>query len=220
VISRRWVAAQRYGAIAVLVIGYAMLAHYTNLNPSRKPLGAVLAIAPPLALGLALAWRSAYRLISIALTALVAALIFSHWQILESNYPLVYLLEEVGLYSLMSITFARSLAHGRIPLCTYWADLVQGPLPTIVARYTRKTTAAWALFFALIAAVSLALYQWEPLRVWSAFSNFVTLPLVVLMFIGEYAVRRRVLPPPHRTGLWDSVRAYLDSSRHTTIVRQ
>jgi uncharacterized membrane protein len=212
--------AQRYGWVAVSVIGYAVLAHYTNLNPRARPLGALLAIAPPLALAFALAWRSASRVLSIALVALVAVFIFSHWQILESNYPLLYLLQEVGVYALMSITFARSLARGRMPLCTHWASLAQGPLPAVVARYTRKTTAAWALFFALIAAVSLALYQWSPRGVWSAFSNFVTLPLVVLMFIGEYAVRRRVLPPTHRTGLWDSVRVYLDSSRHTTIVRQ
>jgi uncharacterized membrane protein len=219
-VIRRRSAAQRYGWIALLVLGYAILAHYTNSHAGAKPLGAVLAIAPPLALALGLAWRSAYRLISLTLAALVAALIFSHWQILEANYPLVYLLEEVGLYALLSLTFARSLVHGRVAVCTYWADLVQGPLPAVVVRYTRKTSAAWALFFALIAAVSLALYQWSPLRVWSAFSNFVTLPLVVLMFIGEYAVRRRALPPAHRTGLWASVRAYLDSSRHRTIIRQ
>lgn len=218
-IRRRW-PPQRYGWTAALVLGYALLAHYTNLNPSAKPLGAVLAIAPPLALGVGLAWRSGYRLVSLAIAALVAALIFSCWQILERNFPLVYLLEDVGFYGLLSVSFARSLVRGRVPLCTYWADLVHGPLPALVARYTRKTTAAWALFFALIGAASLALYLYSPLRVWSAFSYFLTFPLVVLMFIGEYAVRRRVLPPLHRTSLLDSVLVYLDSSRRTRIVGQ
>jgi uncharacterized membrane protein len=97
---------------------------------------------------------------------------------------------------------------------------VHGPLPPLVARYTRKATAAWAVFFALIAAASLALYVFAPLRVWSAFSYFVTFPLVVLMFIGEYAVRRRVLPPLHRSGLLDSVLVYMNSSRRTRIVGQ
>ena len=107
-----------------------------------------------------------------------------------------------------------------MPLCTHWADLVHGPLPPLVARYTRKTTVAWAVFFALIAAASFTLYVFAPLRIWSAFSYFVTFPLVVLMFIGEYAVRRRVLPPLHRSGLWDSVLVYMNSSRRTRIAGQ
>jgi uncharacterized membrane protein len=220
-VTSRREAAGRYGWIALVLMGYAVLAHYSNSNPSAKPLGAVLATAPPLALGFGLAWRSAFRPVALALAALSVALIYTHWQLLVSNFALVYLLEEIAFYILLSLTFARSLARGRVPLCTYWADRVQGPLPAIVARYTRKTTAAWALFFALIAAASLVLYQWSPLRVWSAFSNFATLPLVALMFIGEYAVRRRVLPPPHRTGLLASVRVCLDSSsRRSRIARQ
>ena len=218
--TRRQWRAQRYGWTAGLVIGYALLANYTNLTPGAKPLGAVLAIAPPLVLGVGLAWRSRYRIVSLALAALVVALIGVYWQVLERNFPLVYLLEDLGFYVLLSLTFARSLTGGRVPLCTYWADLVHGPLPPLVARYTRNTTVAWAVFFALIAATSLALYVYAPLRVWSAFSYFATFPLVVLMFVGEYAVRRRVLPPLHRSGLWDSVLVYLNSSPRTRIVGQ
>jgi uncharacterized membrane protein len=219
-VTRRQWRAQRYGWTAGLVIGYALLANYTNLTPGAKPLGAVLAIAPPLVLGVGLAWRSRYRIVSLALAALVVALIGVYWQVLERNFPLVYLLEDLGFYVLLSLTFARSLTGGRVPLCTYWADLVHGPLPPLVARYTRNTTVAWAVFFALIAATSLALYVYAPLRVWSAFSYFATFPLVVLMFVGEYAVRRRVLPPLHRSGLWDSVLVYLNSSPRTRIVGQ
>jgi uncharacterized membrane protein len=219
VIRSRW-AAQRYGWPAALVVAYAILANYTNLNPAAKPLGAVLAIVPPLALGVGLAWRSRYRLVALAIAVLAAALIFSYWQLLESNFALLYLIEDVGFYGLLSLTFARSLVGARVPLCTYWADLVHGPLPELVERYTRNTTAAWALFFALIAAASLALYIFAPLRVWSVFSYFVTFPLVVLMFIGEYAVRRRVLPPLHRSGLMDTVRVYMNSSSRTRIVGQ
>jgi uncharacterized membrane protein len=219
VTRKRW-PPQRFTWTAALVCCYALLANYTNLNPAAKPLGAVLAIAPPLALIVGLAWRSAYRLVALAGAALVAAAIVSCWPILERNFSLLYLLEDLGFYGVLSVTFARSLVGGRVPLCTYWADLVHGPLPAPVARYTRNTTAAWALFFALVGAASLALYVYAPLRVWSAFSYFVTLPLVVLMFVGEYAVRRRVLPPLHRSGLLDSVLVYLNSSRRTRIVGQ
>jgi len=214
-------AATRHCAwIAVLIAGYAMLAHYTNSNPRAKSLGAVMALAPLLAVALGLAWRSSYRVLSFGVAALAAALLATHWRILESNFALVYLCEDCGVYALLSFTFARTLMRGRTPLCTHWAHLVHGPLPPAVARYTRNTTAAWALFFALIACASLLLYQYAPLRLWSAFCNFFTMPLVVLMFLAEYAVRRKRLPATHRTGLLASVRVYLRSSRHATTQSQ
>lgn len=209
----------RYTWIAVLVVGYGSLAHYTNSNPQAQPLGAILAIAPPFALGIGLAWRSALRLPCLALAALVAALIIVQRRLLEANFSFVYLMEELGVYALLSVTFARTLMRGRVPLCTHWADIVHGPLPAYVSRYTRNTTAAWAAFFALMTLGSLALYLCAPLPVWSAFSNFLALPLVGLMFIGEYLVRRKVLPPPHRTSILASVRVYLDSSRRATSAR-
>lgn len=213
-------ATRRYAWIAVFIAGYATLAHYTNSDPRAKSLGVVLALAPLLVLALGFAWRSPYRLPCLLLAGLAAVLLVIHWRTLEGNFPLVYLVEECGVYALLSFTFARTLARGRVPLCTHWAHLVHGPLPPAVARYTRNTTAAWALFFALITCASLALYQYAPLRLWSAFSNFFTIPLVALMFMGEYAVRRRCLPAEHRTGLLQSVRVYLDSPRHPTTQRQ
>ena len=213
-------AATRRGAwIAVLIAGYAIVAHYTNSNPQAKNLGAVMALAPPLALALGFAWRSSYRVLALAVATLAAVLLATYWRVVEANFALLYLFEDCVVYALLSFTFARTLFRGRTPLCTVWADLVHGPLPPAVAGYTRNTTAAWALFFALITCVSLALYQFAPLRVWSVFSNFLTLPLVVLMFIAEYAVRRKRLPPEHRTGLLQSVRVYLDASRHLTTQR-
>jgi uncharacterized membrane protein len=212
-------ATRRCAWIAVLIAGYAIVAHYTNANPQAKSLGAVMAVAPPLAVALGFAWRSSYRMLALAVATLAAALLATYWRVVEANFALVYLFEDCGVYALLSFTFARTLLPGRTPLCTLWADLVHGPLPPAVARYTRNTTAAWALFFALITCVSLALYQFAPLRVWSVFSNFFTLPLVVLMFIGEYAVRRKRLPTEHRTGLLASVRVYLDASRHPTTQR-
>jgi uncharacterized membrane protein len=209
-------ATRRFVWFAVLIAGYAALAHYTNSNPRAKSLGALMAIAPLLAVALGFAWRSAYRLPALALVALAVTLLAIFWRTVEGHFALVYFLEECGAYALLGLTFARSLLPGRTPLCTRWADLLHGPLPDQVARYTRNTTAAWAVFFALLTCASLLLYEYAPLRVWSAFSNFATVPLIVLMFIGEYAVRRRLLPAEHRTGLWQSMRVYFDTQRHPT----
>jgi uncharacterized membrane protein len=212
-------AAWRYGLIVLLVGGYAALVHYSNSNPSAKTLGAVLAITPVAAIGVGLAWRSAYRPAAIAIALFLGALIVTGWRVLESRFSLVYLLEDVMLYGLLCFAFARSLAQDRQPLCTYWASLAHGTLPPVVARYTRKVTAAWAVLFSLIVATSTVLYVWAPLQVWSAFANFLTLPLIVLMFVAEYALRRKVLPSSHRTGLIRSVRAFLEASRAARVVR-
>jgi len=212
-------ATRRYAWFAVLIAGYATLAHYTNSNPRARSLGAVMAIAPLLAIALGFAWRSTYRPAALALAALTLTLLAFFWRTVEGHFALVYCFEECGAYALLGLTFARSLLPGRTPLCTRWADLLHGPLPERVARYTRNTTAAWAVFFALLTCTSLLLYAYAPLRVWSAFSNFASFPLVVLMFVGEYAVRRRLLPAEHRTGLWQSMRVYFDSQRHPTTQR-
>jgi uncharacterized membrane protein len=210
----------RYALIAAVIASYASLAHYTNLNPRAQGLGALLAIAPLCAVGLGLAWRSVYRRRALAVALLISVLIANSWHIVEGHFALAYLLEECGINALLGFTFARSLVAGRIPLCTYWADLVHGPLPCAVVRYTRTATTAWAVFFTLMCCTSIALYAYAPRSVWSAFSNFFTLPLVVLMFIAEYVVRRRVLPSEHRAGLLQSVRAYLDSQRQPTTQGQ
>jgi uncharacterized membrane protein len=212
-------AAWRYGLIVLLLGAYAALVHYSNSNPNAKPLGAVLAITPVMALGLGLAWRSSHRLAAIAVALVLSALIVSRWRMLESRYSLVYLLEDATVYGLLSFAFARSLAKDRVPLCSYWASLVHGSLPPVVARYTRRVTAAWAVFFALVVATSMVLYAWAPLPLWSAFANFVTLPLIALMFVSEYALRHKALPPSHRTGLLRSVRAFLDASRAGRMAR-
>jgi uncharacterized membrane protein len=74
-------------------------------------------------------------------------------------------------------------------------------------------TAAWAVFFFSIAAVSILLYLLAPLRIWSIYINFCVLPLVGAMFVAEYLVRRRVLPQNRRAGLLATVRVYLATSQ-------
>ncbi|MEA3175818.1 MAG: hypothetical protein QOF42_3229, partial [Gammaproteobacteria bacterium] len=69
-------------------------------------------------------------------------------------------------------------------------------------------TLAWTLFFVGNLAVTFVLFAFAPLRIWSFFVNFVSLPLVLLMFVVEFAVRRRVLPQVQRHGLIATLRIY------------
>jgi uncharacterized membrane protein len=135
-----------------------------------------------------------------------------YWPVLEKNFPVVYLLQEGGFYSLMAASFGRSLLTPRVALCTQLADKVHGPLTPQEVRYTRQVTAAWTLLFLLITAATVALFLCAPLRIWSLFANFCVLPLIGLMFVGEYAVRRRILPQVPRRGILAAVRVYFADS--------
>jgi uncharacterized membrane protein len=160
-----------------------------------------------------LVWRWNHRLIVALLAAAAMAMLLSqYWPALETNFSVVYLLQEGGIYSLLAASFGRSLLGDRVALCTRLADQIHGPLTAQEVRYTRRVTAAWALFFVSITAATVGLFVYAPLRTWSLFANFCVVPLIGLMFVAEYAVRRRALPHVQRRGILAAVRVYFASS--------
>jgi uncharacterized membrane protein len=196
----------------LLFIAYSLLSHYSNLNPQAHDMRTLLALAPMLTLGLVLLWRWNGVLVALLAAAASAYLLRVFWPLFAQNFSTVYLVEQAGFYSIMAFTFGRSLRAGRVPLCTQIADRVHGPLSALELRYTRKVTLAWAIFFLLNLAASFILFEFAPLRVWSVFVNFCSLPLLLLMFAAEYAVRRRALPQVQGSGLIDTLRVYFAHS--------
>lgn len=85
--------------------------------------------------------------------------------------------------------FGRTLLPGKTPLVTRMATLVRGELDADYARYTRRVTQAWTIFFAALALESILLAKLAPLEVWSLFTNFVNYLLVLAFFVVEYRVR-------------------------------
>jgi uncharacterized membrane protein len=207
----RWRRRLQLAAIIAFIGAYAGLSHYSNIAQTHE-LGVGLALGPPLTVGLLLLWRGTHLAVAVLGAAAAAVLLRHYWPVLEKNFPLVYLLQEGGLYSLLAASFGQSLFGGRVALCTQIADKVHGPLTPQELRYTRRVTAAWALFFALITVATLSLFLFAPLRIWSLFANFCVLPLIGLMFVAEYAVRRRVLPQVPRGGILAAVRVYFAGS--------
>jgi uncharacterized membrane protein len=207
-----WRRRLQLAAIVVFVIAYAGLSHYNNSVAETHDLGVGLALGPVLTVGLLLVWRWTHLGVAVLAAVAAAGLLRHYWPVLEKNFPLVYLLQEGGFYSLMAASFGRSLLGRRVALCTQLADKVHGPLTPQELLYTRRVTAAWTLFFLSITAATLGFFLFAPLRIWSLFANFCVLPLIGLMFVAEYAVRRRVLPhAPHR-GILAAVRVYFASS--------
>jgi uncharacterized membrane protein len=207
-----WRRRLQLAAIIVFVVAYAGLSHYSNSVAKNHDLGVGLALGPVLTIGLLLIWRWTHVLVALLAAAVAAVLLRQYWPVMEKNFPVVYLLQEGGFYSLMAASFGLSLFGNRVSLCTQLADRVHGPLNSQELRYTRRVTAAWALFFLSVTAVTLCLFVFAPLRVWSFFANFCVVPLMALMFIAEYAVRRRVLPQVSRRGIMAAVRVYFASS--------
>ena len=194
--------------IAALMIAYPLLAHYTNDSAHSSNLGALVAIAPVVLIALALAWRSPRRFIMLGVLVLLCIALPAGWPALEQHFGLVYWLQHVGLQLILFMTFGHTLIAGRQPLCTRFAEAVHVVLTPQHEIYARQVTLAWTLFFAVMALSSTLLFFLAPLAIWSVFANLLTLPLVALMFIAEYWVRRWVLPDMQHTHILDSVRAF------------
>jgi len=192
---------------AAVVIGYALLVHLTTIHAGHRDLGALLTIGPIGLLALGLAWRSQQRLLGFGSCLLVAVLIAWYWRALTAHFVWCYLLQQVGLYGLLGLSFGRTLGREQVPLCTRVALRVHGTLPENARRYTRRLTMAWTVLFAALTALMLLLFLAAPLAVWSAFANFGAVALVILMFLIENRVRRRLLPDMVHIGVIATIRA-------------
>jgi len=212
-----WRRRVQVAAIVVFIVVYAGLSHYANSAARTRDLSVALALAPVLGFGLLLTRRWGRPLTALVAATAAALLLRRYWSLLEQNFSWVYLIQEGGFYGLMALSFGRSLFGNRVALCTQLADKVHGPLTGPEVRYTRRVTAAWTLFFALIAAATVGFFYAAPLRIWSLFANFCVPPLIGLMFVAEYAVRRRALPQAQRRGILAAIRAYFARSTQEPV---
>lgn len=194
--------------IAVLAMTYPLLAHYTNGSAQHGNLGALVAIAPVVLTALVLAWRASRRRLMLGMVLLLCSALWAVWPALEHHYGVVYWLQNAGVLLVLCIIFGRTLLAGQKPLCTRFAEVVHPPLTPRHVIYARQVTVAWTLFFAVMVLISTLLFFLAPLATWSVFANLMTLPLVALMFIAEYLVRRRVLPNLPNSNILDAVRAF------------
>jgi uncharacterized membrane protein len=208
----------REAAGAALVFGYEIGAHHAVATPGLASLGLALVVAPAAIFAFGAALGSPYRFAVMPLFAAVAALCWVSRGTLARHYEWGLFLEHVLFNGALGYLFGRTLAPGREPLCSRFAAMLRGsPLAPEVASYTRRITAAWAIFFAMIVAVSVVLFSTAPIEAWSTFANYLTLPLVALMFVVEHACRRLALPDVKSSALLDTIRAYRRSTGMRTV---
>jgi uncharacterized membrane protein len=177
----------------VLVVILTMLSpvavHKALLTPGWTGLAALL-IAAQIGLIASLFLgrvRYRYKIPAVMLGVAILALVLRHYggAVLEASTGIPHALA----YTAMLIMFGMSLIGEKESVITTLALRMRGPLSPEVLRYTRRLTLAWCLFFAAQLAASLMLFLWAPLAVWSLFINIANFPLVIVMFMLEYAYR-------------------------------
>ena len=210
----KWWRLARGIATAVALAGYMIVSHRISTAPSPPgPAAVAFAAAPLLAVVAVLAWHSHRwrRWLAIVFCIAAGAFLWIESPAIGRHITLLYLLQGACTDAALMLMFGGSLAAGRVPLCSRLAASVRGTLTPPVARYTRQLTVAWTAFFAAMIVVSLTLYVRAPVTVWSAFANLLPMPLVGIMFVAEYAVRRRVLRDVPHSPLAASLRAWWNS---------
>lgn len=201
-----------WGALLILGIGYAVLAHLAAASAAPDFRGALVAVIPLAGLAFAMAWRSSQRAAMLAVCLAACALFYGMSGWLVAHYNWLFLLQHAGMHALLCGVFGRTLKAGRTPMVTGFARIVHGHLSPALIRYTRAVTWAWSIYFGSISALSLLLFWLAPVAIWSAFANLLGIPLLALMFVGEYAVRCYVLPVADRAGPLEAIRAYRQAS--------
>ncbi len=200
-------------AVGVLVVAWAILAHYGSAGDGPADFSAALATAPMLAFVVILLWRVGQPLLIALGGLLILALLALSWPTLRQNVALLFYIQHLGTNLALGTLFGRSLFGGGDALVTTFAKLAHdGVISPAKARYTRQVTVAWTLFFFASAGVSTVLFLFGQTIVWSVFVNLLSTPLVVLMFAGEHLVRNRVLPPEDRSSIADTIRGYRASA--------
>lgn len=188
--------------------GWQWLVHSAVMDGQSEPVRIALMLLPLLALAYWIITRSRHKAAwACVLLAAGAAIYLLEYQE-RWGLAAAYGIPHAAVYLFLLWFFARTLRSGTEPLVTRLARRVHGTLPPELETYTRRLTAAWCIFFAAQVLTSALLFMFFSLDRWSLFINLLNFPLVVLMFLSEYAYRvTRHRNFPHAS-LMDSVQAF------------
>jgi uncharacterized membrane protein len=198
----RWAA----GAAAALVYAAASHALMTRAQDSAWSLAIVL--GPVVILGAAAAWGGGQRTLAVGgvLLALFLALQAASGRGIPSRW--LYLAQHAGAHLALAVGFGATLRRGAEPLVSAMARRVHVDFSADLARYTRRLTLAWTLYFAGMALASLLLFLAGDFARWSLLANILTPVFTAAFFVGEYLLRYWLHPEFERVSLQQAVHAY------------
>ena len=192
---------------ALLVVGvpaYPLLVHHGVTASSLDPARAALLAAPMVALGAWILLRSHHRLLWVLILVVAAG---AAWLAGDGGSAL-YGVPHAAAYLFMLWLFGRTLLKDREAFITSLARRVRGSLMPAMETYTRNLTFAWCVFFALQLALSALLLRFGSRESWSLFINVLNVPLVALMFAGDWLYRQLRYRDWPRASIANVVQAY------------
>ncbi len=199
---------RRVLGVGLAVAAYAVLSHWLITVDPSQPWLIAAPMLPFFFVTLVLAWRRRNTGLALFSALALAAFIGVAWWGQAGDVGRLYLAQHAGVHLLLGFSFGITLRRGATPLITLMARAVHPVVPLSMVQYTRRLTGVWALYFVLMAGLSLALYAWAPWAWWSFFANVFT-PLSVAVFFGlEYALRYRLHPEFERMSWQRGVQAY------------
>lgn len=197
-------------AIAVVGAAYLAFSHLLTIDEHPSLLMLALGIAPLTVIALLAAWHTRMRWLALTLLAVLALGVLLYLDELRNHINWLYFIQHAGAMILLAITFGSTLGRGEAEaLCSRVTRLMlPGPADLDYMRYTWKVTLIWTTFFVTSAVVSVVLFFFGPIAVWSYFANLLTPVIVGLMFVIEYLVRIRVLPNRAHFNIAQTIKAY------------
>jgi uncharacterized membrane protein len=161
--------------------------------------------------GIVALWRTGRVRFALILGFLILPLIYfqDHLKVLEP----FSLLPNSLIYGGLGWVFGSSLRPRRTPLITVLATKIHGDLPEAIRIYTRRVTFAWTGYFVGTFALGVFLYYFVSFKAWSLFANIYSLPILLAMFLLEYAYRRWQFPWFEHVSMLAGVRAFMTNQQ-------
>lgn len=202
-------------AIAAAGAAYLAFSHLLTIAERPSVLMLALGVTPLTIMALLAAWHSRMRWLALALLALLAFAVLWFLEELRNHVNWLYFMQHAGTMALLAITFGSTLSRGdNDALCSRVTRLMlSGPPDPAYMRYTWKVTMVWTAYFITSAVVSVGLFFFGPIAVWSYFANLLTPIIIGLMFVIEYLVRVRVLPDRAHFSIAQTIQAYRSYER-------
>ena len=196
--------------IAVAGAGYLAFSHLLTIDERPSLLMLALGVTPLTVMALLAAWHSRMRWLALTLLAMLGLTVLLYLEALRNHVNWLYFMQHAGTMTLLAITFGSTLGRGDADaLCSRVTRLMlAGPADPVYMRYTWKVTLIWTAYFIASGLVSVGLFFYGPLAVWSYFANLLTPVIVGLMFVIEYGVRVRVLPDRAHFSIAQTIKAY------------
>ncbi len=202
-------------AFAVAGAAYLALSHLLTITEHPSTLMLALGVTPMTILALLSSWHSRLRWLALTLLAVLALTAMLYLDELRNHVNWLYFVQHAGTMFLLAITFGSTLGREDADaLCSSVTRLMlSGPADAAYMRYTWKVTLVWTVYFITSAVLSVGLFFFGPIAVWSYFANLLTPVIIGLIFVVEYLVRVRVLPKRAHFSIAQTIQAYRSHDR-------